>query len=168
MGFNPRNSAAYDREREVRSVLLVFTDACSVRYSPCRAHVIASPNKPEADKRRASSDSSRILPSIIGSSLRRQHEDTHLTGLGGNVHLNAVLKYQFRTSVGSSASRSQRAQRSHVHILGLVDSLHVEILSASNCFQNRVSFPQRLPCFPPKSGIFHPQSHLFLPFPSSL
>ena len=76
MGFNPRNSAAYDREREVRSVLLVFTDACSVRYSPCRAHVIASPNKPEADKRRASSDSSRILPSIIGSSLRRQHEDT--------------------------------------------------------------------------------------------
>ena len=95
-------------------------------------------------------------------------EDTHLTGLGGNVHLNAVLKYQFRTSVGSSASRSQRAQRSHVHILGLVDSLHVEILSASNCFQNRVSFPQRLPCFPPKSGIFHPQSHLFLPFPSSL
>ena len=69
-------------------------------------------------------------------------EDTHLTGLGGNVHLNAVLKYQFRTSVGSSASRSQRAQRSHVHILGLVDSLHVEILSASNCFQTGFPFPK--------------------------
>lgn len=76
MGFNTRNSAAYHRESKVKSILSVFTDTCSIQYPPCRAHVIASPNKPEADKRRASSDSSRILPSIIGSSLRRQHEDT--------------------------------------------------------------------------------------------
>ena len=78
MSFKTRNSAAYHSSPEKQEVSFQYLQTAKVvqQHSPSKAHVIASPNKPEADKRRASSDSSRILPSIIGSSLRRQHEVT--------------------------------------------------------------------------------------------